>query len=268
MHTINIGMKRIRIVVSIFGGVVAFCTILGMLIILSQQQNENTPKIVYASQIAGAGFSIILSTLLVLLYRQQMSILQEQNRIRANSTEADVHCNHYDPSEQNYVYFNLSNRGAGKAKNIRLIVTVVPYPGFERTFHYQLVQSRGDDKNRPILDGSSRNLFDISLHENPTTSRHTENLIMSYFNRRFGHGIIRIKTHIEYDDFIGEDKCVSGFKSSMMIDLDKMSDEDLDEYLVESIDSGFDGTMSELVKHDVIFHPIKAQSELFLGDKN
>lgn len=258
-------MISTKIMAVLFSVGIIFLTLVGMVFVLITGGGNPSP-LVQSAQIAGAGFSIVLSTLLALLYAQQKNLLEKQTKLQAASMEADMYFNEQEFTKQNRLHITVSNRGGGKSNNFVLVAEIIPSIGPTSTFEFGLVRFRGEYKNEPIVtpNETDADLY-LTTETDPSVSTESYNRVYWYLSKNL-HSTknIYIKLNILYDDFVSDGCHVSGFSRSERIDIDGSYSKNPKESIEEAISEKFEDNLGKLLANDKIVSQIEISVDQML----
>lgn len=247
---------------ALFITLVSFLTLLGMAQVLLSSSNSSSSPIVQASQVAGAGFSIILSTLLVILYSQQKELLSEQIDLEERSKQADVYQLADEFGKENRIHFVLSNRGGGQAENFNLVVKISSDLSPESTFKFKLSKYRGGNSDEYVLSSDGKEDFFTELK--PPMSRCSSNkswIYKSLIKNLINDGRVNISLYVEYDDFINKSKRVRGSERNVSFVVQDINPDHSDQYLDHQLDNSLEGNLSRLMKRKEIWSDLLRYTE-------
>lgn len=261
-------MKMIKTLAGIFVITVIGLTGFGVLSVLTTESSNPSP-LVQSAQIAGAGFSIVFSALLVILYAQQKDLLEEQTElqekqadIQAASMAADVHFVKADFTSQNRLHFGLSNLGGGKAKNFKLIIDVEPSIGPKYALRYNLVRYQGNFRDKSILEANTaqEDMY-LTIDDAPSVSGYNHNLISLFLIKQLDPDRhINLNLRIVYDDLVSNGKHVSKFNKSARIEIPEAYSDTPETPIEWWITWEFEDNLRKLLLHDQVVAELKGAS--------
>ena len=251
-------MVRQRFTAGIFIVIITIFTLVGVGFVLATETSNSSP-LVQSAQIAGAGFSVVLSTLLVLLYAQQKELLERQTDLQASSIEADIHFSDQEFTKQDRLHFTVSNRGGGKATNFTLVMEMIPSIGSNSTFKFDLVRFRGKYENEPIVtpNETKADLY-LVTEDDPSVSTDPYNTIYwSLMKKMYPDRDIKIEFKILYDDIVSDGNRVSGFRQSERIEICESYSENPDKFIKSAIRERFEDNLGDLLTNNRIISQMR-----------